>query len=142
MQLQSGPKFFTLCCVALSAALATAAFAQTPKVPASSESYIIKLKLPEVDSPDAMAARKSNVLHSAAYWDNLYNMGTVALLGSAQKGNATYRVAIVEGVTEDQAQTIANEDPNVRAGAVTAEVIALHVEQAKNTQGKGLPSRR
>ena len=142
MRLQSAWTLNTLCYMVLAGATAAAGLAQTPTASASSESYIIKLQAPQVDTADAAAIRKHNVIPAAVYWDNLYNIGKVALLGSAQDGNTKCRVVIVEGVNEDQAKAIASADPNVKAGVVTAEVIPFHVELAKNSQGQVLPGRR
>jgi len=143
MKLQSCWTINSLCCVVLVGATTVVGSAQAAaKAPSSSASYIIKLKAPQVDTVDSVAVRKRNIVPAAVYWDNLYNVGKVALLGSAQDGDTKCRVVIVEGVNEDQARAIANGDPNVKAGIVTAEVIPFRVELTKNSQGQPLPTPR
>jgi hypothetical protein len=144
MKMQSKMKAITLCCAVLVGAPGLAGFAQAPKIASStnSESYIIKLKAPQIDSADVSAIRRHNVIPAAVYWDNLYNVGKVSLLGSTQDGDTAYRVVIVEGVSAQQAQMIADSDPNVKAGAVTAEVTPFHVNLTKNNPSRTLPTRR
>jgi uncharacterized protein YciI len=140
MKLQSPWVIRTLCCLSLAGA--TAASAQTPTSRSTSESYIIKLKAPQLDSADEAAMRRRNTVPAAVYWDNLYNVGKVALLGSARDGDSTYRVVILEGVNADEARTIARNDPNVMAGAVTAEIIPLRVDLTQNGPIRGVADRR
>lgn len=131
-----------LCFLAATASTAVMCPAQSAKAESSAGSYIIKLKTPQADTADEAAIRAHNVVPAAAYWDNLYNVGKVALLGSAKDGETMYRVVIVEGVNEDEARTIAESDPNVKAGAVTAEVIPFRVNLAKNSQSHAARARR
>lgn len=138
MKLYSAWSINTLYCMVLAGATAcaTACSAQAPTASTTPESYIIKLRAPQVDTPVSAAIRKRNILPAATYWDNLYNVGKVALLGSAQDGSSSYRVVIVEGVNEDQAKAIANSDPNVKAGAATAEVSPFRIDFAKSSPGR------
>jgi uncharacterized protein YciI len=134
MKLKSLWAMSTFGCIVLAASTTVAASAQVPKPASSDVNYIVKLKVTQADTPDGKASRKLNVIAGAAYWDNLYNLGKVALLGSAQDGDATYRVIILEGVNGDEARTMANSDPNVKAGAVTAEIIPMHVNLIDNSR--------
>jgi uncharacterized protein YciI len=96
------------------------------------QSFLIRLTAVPAKTAEDQTARKRSVLPSAVYWDNLYNVGKVAVLGSAQDGGTTVSVVILDGVSEAEAHSIADGVPSVKAGVTTAEVLPLQVLQTRN----------
>ena len=90
-------------------------------------SYLVKLTALTLNTPEELSARKRSVLASEVYWDNLYNVGKVAVLGSAQDGATTYNVVILQCVSEAEARSIADSVPSVKAGVTSAEVLPMQV---------------
>jgi uncharacterized protein YciI len=108
------------------------AMAETVAQIPSKQSFLIRLTAVPANTPEEQTARKRSVLPSAVYWDNLYNVGKVSVLGSAQDGGTTFSVVILQGVSEDEARSIAEGVPSVKAGVTTAEVLPLQVLQARS----------
>jgi uncharacterized protein YciI len=110
--------------------------AQAASGPAGVGSYYVKLTAPPLSSPERLAVRQHSMIRSAAYWDNLYNVGKVTIVGAtkdgSKDGSAGFGVVILEGVSQNEAISIANGDPSVKAGVTTAEVLPMQVFQTKN----------
>ena len=110
--------------------LGSCAMAQSPAKVAGTGSYLVKLTALSSNTPEEAAARKHSVLASEVYWDNLYNVGKVAVLGSAQDGGQTFSVVILQCVSEAEAHSIAYGVPSVKAGVTSAEVLPMQLYQA------------
>ena len=101
--------------------------AQTHAGDTSTGNFYVKLTAVPSTRPEEVTARKHSVVPSAVYWDNLYNVGKVAVFGSARDGSMTFGVVILEGVTEAEAHAIADGVPSVKAGLTTAEVLPMQM---------------
>jgi uncharacterized protein YciI len=112
------------------------ATAQAPAHDNRTGDFYVKLTTVPLDTPEEVAKLKRNVVPSAVYWDDLYNEGKVAVLGLAQEGATKFSVVILEGVSEAEAHTIAEQAPSVKAGLTMAEVFPMQVylESAPRTR--------
>lgn len=122
--------------VAACGQVATAQNAGQGSVKDCKGSYLVRLTALTINTPEELAASKHSVLASAVYWDNLYNVGKVSVLGAAQNGGATFSVVILQGVSETEARSIADGVPSVKAGVTSAEVLPIQVLQASSQMRK------
>ena len=60
-----------------------------------------------------------------AYWERFEQRGQVVVLGPVLDPAGTWGLGIIEGETDDAVRAIALEDPAVKSGMSTFEVLAM-----------------
>jgi len=63
----------------------------------------------------------------ADYWAAQFAKGTVLIIGPVLDAKGAFGIAVLQTATEEEARTLAMNDPTVKAGLNKAEVSPMHV---------------
>lgn len=116
---------------ALMAAATVAGLAQTPVNTAlGRQAFYIRLTPAHtLPGDEARAREKKTVVAEATYWNGLHQLGKVLIYGSAKERRhdeaESFALIIVQGTTEAEARSLAQDAPSVKQGIFTAEVLPM-----------------
>ena len=63
----------------------------------------------------------------AAYWADLFKTGKVLIIGPVSDPKGDWGMAVLEVATQAEAQQMADNDPSVKAGVNSVEVVPMRV---------------
>ena len=121
---------FTLILVVFCAQPATAQIPATnnPAATPVKLQFFIKLTPPRATFPaDITPAEQQLMDQHAAYWAELFKAGKVLILGPVFDPKGAFGMGVIEAATEAEAHAMANNDPTVKAGLNTIEILPMHV---------------
>jgi uncharacterized protein YciI len=88
--------------------------------------FVYKLIPPRVTFPSDMSEEEAAIMaQHFAYWERFEQRGQVVVLGPVLDPAGTWGLGVIEGDTEDEMRAIALEDPAVKSGMSTFEVLAM-----------------
>ena len=88
--------------------------------------FLYKLIPPRPTFPADMSEEEAAIMgHHFAYWAGLEGRGLVVVLGPVLDPAGTWGLGIIEGNSEGEVRAIVGDDPAVKSGMATFEVLAM-----------------
>jgi uncharacterized protein YciI len=113
---------------ASSAAAQTAPSAQPSQPTPAKHQFFLKLIPPRPTFATDMTPEEMKLMQQHAdYWASQFPNGIVLLIGPVFHANGSFGMAVLETATEEEARTLANNDPTVKAGLNKVEISPMHV---------------
>jgi len=99
-----------------------------PAPPASKQTFYMKLVAPRPTFAQDMSPEETKLMVAhAAYWKQVYTTGKVLIIGPVLDAKGAFGMAVLEVANEDEAWTLANADPSVKAGLNKVELSPMKV---------------
>jgi uncharacterized protein len=116
----------TLACVPASRAQSTDA---APAVaPAQKLRFFMKLVPPRTTFATDMTAEEAKLMQQHEdYWKAQFATGSVLIIGPVLDSKGVFGMAVLETATEEEARTLAMNDPSVKSGLNKVEISPMRV---------------
>jgi len=96
--------------------------------PAQKLQFFMKLVPPRATFPADITPDEYKLMQQHAdYWAEQFKKGTVLIIGPVLDPKGAFGIAVLETATEEEARTLAMNDPSVRAGLNKVELSPMHV---------------
>jgi uncharacterized protein YciI len=90
--------------------------------------FVYKLIPPRPTFDIDMSDDESAVMgHHADYWQELLTAGRVIVFGPVSDPSGSWGLAVVEAETEDEVRALGADDPAVKSGMATFDVLPMPV---------------
>ena len=104
----------------------------TVPAPAPKQRFFLKLIPPRPTFADDMTTAEEKLMQEHAdYWAAEFTKGTVLIIGPVFDPKGAWGMAVLETSTEDEARTLAMNDPTVKAGLNKVEISPMRVFRIK-----------
>jgi uncharacterized protein len=108
--------------------LAQNATASTAATPARKQRFFLKLAAPRPTFAADMTPEEAKLMQQHAdYWTAQFAKGTVLIIGPVLDPKGAFCMAVLETATEEEARSLAMNDPSVKAGLNTVEVSPMRL---------------
>jgi uncharacterized protein YciI len=97
--------------------------AAPPAAPAPKLRFFLKLVPPRPTFANDMTSDEQKLMEQhAAYWAEQFKTGSVLIIGPVLDPKGAFGMAVLETATEEEARTLAMNDPSVKAGLNKVEL--------------------
>ena len=103
--------------------------AQAPATaPAHKLDFFMKLIPPRTTFPGDITPEEAKLMQQHAdYWAEQFKKGSVLIIGPVLDPKGAFGIAVLETATEEEARTLAMNDPSVKAGLNKVEISPMSV---------------
>jgi uncharacterized protein YciI len=96
--------------------------------PAQKLRFLLKLIPPRTRFADDMTPEEGKLMQQHAdYWAGQFKNGTVLIIGPVLDPKGAWGMAVLETATEEEARTLAMNDPSVKAGLNKVELSPMRL---------------
>jgi uncharacterized protein YciI len=100
--------------------------------PAQKLRFFMKLIPPRTTFPGDITPEEAKLMQQHEdYWVEQFKKGTVLIIGPVLDPKGAFGMAVLETATEEEARTLAMNDPSVKAGLNKVELSPMRVSMMK-----------
>jgi uncharacterized protein YciI len=102
--------------------------AATAAPPVKKLRFFMKLVPPRTTFPGDITPEETKLMQQHAdYWAEQFKKGTVLIIGPVLDPKGAFGIAVLETATEEEARTLAMNDPSVKAGLNKVELSPMQL---------------